>query len=449
MTTRRERVLAVALSLVFSVAFIEFPLFSLAGLTITSTEFVIGVFLLTVIFCYGWRVWRPDRIAWGLLAVVASLLLTTAFTPTARFAAIKFTLRFGAGVALYLSLRIVLAKPQLARTALRALVIASMCFSVIGLVQHYIPKSLDPVLSLIIPNKFAVYDPSASLAFTTGILHSGRTFIVRASSVFGYCNTFSYFLVMTLGAALLLAWREDDRYWKETAIVSLPLNAWALWATFSRGAWLALIVAAVAAVGVWALLPTPRDRRRVWIAGAVLAGCAVLAMLVTVNRWHRPHPSRPAATKAASFDERDAALDSVDTRLQLWRAAVAMWRTAPVFGIGVDRFRFAYHNFLPLDNYDLFVGQGLYQPHNIFLAALSCQGLVGLLALLFCLLSIAAVLWAQRSHLGEPPLAIVVGLLAGIGAANTYDAMMFDSYPHMILIDLVLALLAAEGWRRG
>ena len=81
MTTRRERVLAVALSLVFSVAFIEFPLFSLAGLTITSTEFVIGVFLLTVIFCYGWRVWRPDRIAWGLLAVVASLLLTTAVTP--------------------------------------------------------------------------------------------------------------------------------------------------------------------------------------------------------------------------------------------------------------------------------------------------------------------------------------------------------------------------------
>ncbi len=184
MTSRGDQVTAVALGLLFSVSFVEIPLASLGALSFTSTELCIACWLVAAAWVTRARGWRPDQIGWGLLAVMASMLLTTAVVPADRGAALKFVIRFGVGVLVYLSLRAALHGPRLL-TALRALTVAGLCFSALGAVQHYFPGVLDPVLSLIVPNKFAAYDPAAPLSFTTGVFFDGREFVVRASAVFG------------------------------------------------------------------------------------------------------------------------------------------------------------------------------------------------------------------------------------------------------------------------
>ena len=449
MTARGERTLSVSLSLLFSVAFIEFRLFSVGGLSSTSSELLIGLFVVLSVLLYGKKIFRFDGVAWGLLAVAGSMIVTSIVEPANRFAAAKFIVRFGAGIALYLCLRATFAEARHVRTALRALVAASVAFSAIGLFQHYFPNLLDPLLSLIVPNKFAPFDPTAPLAFTTGIFFDGKEFVVRASSIFGYCNTFSYFLVIALGAAVLLALHDGDRYWKRGALFSTLLNIWALWATFSRGAWLALIAALLTGVSTWLYFSRQRGRTHVVAALVALLFCCTAAVVVGFNHTSRASESQAATKVAENLSGGTASLDTLDTRLRLWRAAVAMWRSSPLFGVGVDRFRFAYHDFLAGDNYDLSVGQGLYQPHNIFLTALAWQGLLGFAALLLFLACLARSVWKQYAQMENPRLAVVVGMIAGIGAANLYDAMLFDSYPHMILIAMTLGLLGAEGWRRG
>ncbi|MHA1568035.1 MAG: O-antigen ligase family protein [Alphaproteobacteria bacterium] len=426
----------------------EFPLFDFGFVTLTSSEILIGLLLAAGLFVLGRSQLKLDLIGWGLLAVLASMLLTTLVVTGWRLPGMKFCVRFAGGIGLYLVLRGLFEKQRLALAVVRTLAMTALVFSLIGVVQHYFPGVLDPLLSLIVPNKFAPFDPSAPLAFTTGIFHDGDGFVVRASAVFGYCNTFSYFLVVALGAAALVLLVDRDRTWRQIAALSLPLNLWALWLTYSRGAWLALAGGLLTCMAVW----LRKGRAQSNIKLLVGMGTTVLVVVVVLaSLWIRGTEPIEVETEEAQTPAMIAhgayELDTVQTRLQLWRAAWSLWRENPIFGAGVDRFRFAYYDHLSKPNYDLVAGQGLYQPHNIFLTALAWQGALGLLTLFFCLSAIGLTAWRRWQREGNGALAVVLALLAVVGMANLYDAMMFDSYPHMLLVTMILALLAAEGWR--
>jgi O-antigen ligase len=264
--------------------------------------------------------------------------------------------------------------------------------------------------------------------------------VVRASAVFDYCNTFAYFLVVALGAALWLLREERDRYWREFLVAAIALALWALWLTYSRGAWLALAVGLAAAGAYHAV--RRRSAGSVGLA-ATLALVALVAALATRAGERTPAPA-PLSQEAiepfpGAFSPTPA--DTLETRKLLWRAAVANWRSAPWFGVGVDRFRYTFYDRLPRVNYDLFVGQGLYQPHNLALTALSTQGLVGLLALGAFLAGLAIELRRTQGGAATFGRAIAMGMLAVSAAANVYDAMMFDSYVNMLLTTLTLALV--------
>jgi len=448
---RGRRWVAVALGLLFSLAFVEFPLLSLNALKFTTTEVIIAFFLIVAVLTLDLRRLRIDRITIGLAVVMVSMIVTTLAIADGRLAAAKFIVRFGVGVALFIFLRQLFSERRMVLTASRALAAGSVVYSGIGIWQHFAPKAANTLLKFIVPDKFAVFDPSSTLSFTTGIFFNGERFIVRASSIFGYCNTFSYYLVVTIGAAILLLLVDKDRYWRQLAALSIGLGLYALWLTYSRGAWLALAGGLTVGVLCWARLTVVRGWKR-WGALAGVIALVVVSLCATFM-VRRGTPTAETNDEAVSetgeswLGEQTAAMggDTVQTRRLLWSAALSLWRTAPVFGIGVDRFRFHFYGHLPEPNFDLLVGQGLYQPHNIFLTALAGQGLLGLAALLFLAVVILHTLLRRWRAQPGAEYAVAVGLLTVVALANLYDAMMFDSYVHMLLVGYVLALITAQG----
>lgn len=452
MTRRIEGIETLALSLLFSIAFIELPAIVLEPyITFSSTELIIALFLLIGVVGYRGQLLRSNKVSWGLFAVLVSMLLTTIIVPDARWASLKFVFRFSGGILLFLALKASFEEKRKVLIALKALVTASVFFAVIGLWQHFFPDSLDPILSLLVKNKFAPFDPSSPLSYTTGIYGNGTTFVVRASSVFGYCNTYAYYLVVVIGAAALLAVLENDRYWRQLAAFSVILNAWALWLTYSRGAWLSLALAVAVGTCCW-FWKSPRAKLNKIVIGSamIVLALGVVLMVIQIRGVSGDESSAHISDNRENSVIGDGSayeLDTFTARVQLWHAAWSLWKTALFFGIGVDRFRYSYFDHLPKSNYDLVVGQGLYQPHNLFLTALSWQGLVGLIALLFFILAVfcqCVDLLKSGSDLSAP---LLIGLVSVLATANLYDAMMFDSYVHMILIAMILALLTAEGWR--
>lgn len=450
MTQRALRWLTPALGAVFSFGFIEFTLIDGPPFALTSTEFFIGSFLLAAVAHFGWRGWRPDGPAWGLLAVLASMLLTAAITTEERAAGMKFCLRFAVGILVYLALRRSFQQTQPARTALRALFSMSVAAGVLGIVQHSFPNAVMPLLEPLVANKFKVFDPDLPLALTTGVFMRDGAMIVRASAFFDYCNTFAYFLVIAIGAGAMLLRLERDRYGRGLVIAGLIIDCWALWLTFSRGAWLAGGAGLIAAAVLW-LIKTPRRVKWAgWAAGgALLLAAAAIAGALLIRPIDISSP-KVAADVIEPYPGvySDTQTDTLENRLLLWSAAWAIWKTSPILGAGVDRFRFNYYDHLPRTNFDLYTGQGRYQAHNLVLTALAWQGVIGLISLLSFIVLLSIVIIRNIRNNFNYFLAVPVGLLVVIGVANAYDAMLFDSYVHLLLTTLAAALAAENGWRR-
>jgi len=448
---RLQPAVAALLGLTYSFAFLELPLGTVGGINLTTTELCLTLLLVGAMLYLGREFIVLDRIAVGLGAIVISMILTTLIIGDDRSAAVKFILRFFAGIMLYQAVRGLVVDRRMALTALRAITAAAICFSAIGLVQSFWPESLDPLLKMWIPNKFAVYDPAAPLSFTTGNFLTADGYVIRASSIFGYCNTFSYFLVMAVGAALLLLTVDDDRYWQQAAALALPLHLCALALTFSRGAWLALASGLFVGLTVFVWRGKSNHKLLIGLCGGLIVMLIAASLLFmrqpnsAPGKMQNEEECRPLIMTdvAHSRDE------SVETRLLLWRASWRLFKTSPLVGVGVDRFGYGYHGALPASNFDLYLGQGLYQPHNLVLTALANQGVVGLLALSGLVAFIGQLWWAKARAGVDTPLAVVTGMVAAIGTANVYDAMMFDAYTHMLTIVLALALLATQGWRHG
>lgn len=96
-------------------------------------------------------------------------------------------------------------------------------------------------------------------------------------------------------------------------------------------------------------------------------------------------------------------------RIDLWHAALQMWQQRPLWGVGPDNFRRLYGSYLGMKHFD----DRIYA-NNLYLESLANAGLMGTLALLAVLISLAV--WIRkawtRSKLPEDRL-----LLFGIGLA--------------------------------
>jgi tetratricopeptide (TPR) repeat protein len=176
----------------------------------------------------------------------------------------------------------------------------------------------------------------------------------------------------------------------------LCLSALGLLMSSSRGAWLALAIAA----GGWALgslserqtLSGHTDRpvspaRDLWIIVPVVGGLIIFLVLLAtpVGVW----------------------LNGMDgDRISLWRNSLDLVSDYPFSGLGLASFEMPYSSYVFL----LHVGFQTYGAHNLLLDVWLEQGLLGLLALLWLL---AAALWPNQSasYWRQPALASLAVLL--------------------------------------
>ncbi|WP_051951151.1 O-antigen ligase family protein [Actinacidiphila yeochonensis] len=194
------------------------------------------------------------------------------------------------------------------------------------------------------------------------------------SDIMGMATVVAYGLLVAAGYALAPG-RRGVRIGAGAcaAVLLVPLTV-----SFSRGTWIATAVA----LGAVTVLAGRRQAVRVL---GTAAACAVLLV------GGAGVGSQMITERLTSITQvTDAPDPSVTDRYTLWSAAVSMWREHPVLGVGLKRFPAERdsHASLALDSGSDTDGAGqgftrepLLSPHNMYLLALSEQGLTGCLLL--------------------------------------------------------------------
>ncbi len=190
----------------------------------------------------------------------------------------------------------------------------------------------------------------------------------------GMATVVSYGLVIALALGLAPP-AGAPRWTRPTALTCAAALLVPLALSFSRGAWIATAVAALAVL----LLSGPRTALCTLLV--VLAAGVVLVGGTDVG-------GRLLGQRLASITEVSDAPDrSVTDRYALWAAAVDIWRDAPATGVGIKGFpeHRDGHASLGLSSGSDTAGAGsafrrepLLSPHEMYLLVLSEQGLTGL-----------------------------------------------------------------------
>ncbi|MET9803367.1 O-antigen ligase family protein [Streptomyces sp. NPDC006368] len=280
----------------------------------------------------------------------------------------------------------------------------------------------------------------------TGASYQGED--VRAVGTFGPTDVMGMSTVVAYGlvAAVGIALGPPGRV-RAAALVCAGLLVLPLVVSFSRGAWIATVVAC----GLQLALSGVRRAVRV----GLVAGALGVVLVAGFGAG-----SRMLEERVASITQVTAAPDqSVTDRYTMWAAAGAMWRTEPLTGVGLKGFpqyRDSHASLALSSGSDTagaghaFARQPLLSPHNMYLLVLGEQGLLGVLtlvgswlALLVCALrGLSPARWAdrRRPERAAPDCALVaIGLLVW----QLVDFVYADiGGPTTVLTAVVLGLAA-------
>jgi putative inorganic carbon (HCO3(-)) transporter len=246
---------------------------------------------------------------------------------------------------------------------------------------------------------------------------------IRVGGTIGVPNIAGAYLSMLLAIAAGLLFSSLGRAYKWLAVTLLGLGEVALIFTFSRGAWIALVVS-IGGLGlvVW------RQRR--------LSFRAPIAIFVILMLLYFPFHD---AISARLFGDDNG---SAESRIPLMNLASRIIGDNPVLGVGANNFTVAMEGYLTPEfrNGRTF----LFAVHNKYLLVWAETGIGGLLAFLaFLLLSLRRgwQCWKFQDRLLSP---LALGLTAGIAGHMVHLTVdHFRSRPTQQLLWLVAGLLVA------
>ncbi|KOX37761.1 MULTISPECIES: O-antigen ligase family protein [unclassified Streptomyces] len=261
-----------------------------------------------------------------------------------------------------------------------------------------------------------------------------------ATDVMGMATVVSYGLVVVTGIAL----GSGPGRARTAALVCAGLLFLPLVLSFSRGAWIATVLACALQL----LLAGPLRAVRVGLAAGALGVVLVGGLGIGSDLVEQ---------RVASITRVTAAPDqSVTDRYTMWAAAGEMWRAEPLTGVGLKgfpRYRDAHASVALSSGSDTagagaaFRRQPLLSPHNMYLLVLSEQGLVGLLALVgsWSALLVGALRRrpGQGTRPGSGPGADCALVATGLLVWQLVDFFYADiGGPSTVLMSVVLGLAA-------
>ena len=286
------------------------------------------------------------------------------------------------------------------------------------------------------------------------LLILGRYF--RAFGTFGQPNPFGGFMGIALPLAaicaavnlyhLLKELRAGGRIAPSRALLLIAcvcasaILAAALFASWSRGAWLGLALALCAM-----LVALPRRLLHGMLLALALAAffaalwSAGLLPRSVVNRLTTAASDLFTISDVRGFDFTPANFAVVE-RLAHWQAAVSMAQEHPIFGVGLGNYAAVYDEYR-LINWEAPLGHA----HNLYLNFLAETGALGLSAYLAFWLAIFRVTWRTRRHPDRTSRAVAIGLFGCwtyIAVHSVFDNLFVNNlFLHTGVLLGVLAVL--------
>jgi len=243
--------------------------------------------------------------------------------------------------------------------------------------------------------------------------------VFRVRSVYGSPNNLALFLgrVLPITIAVLMFAPTSRRRWAY-GLAAIPLTA-AVFLTFSRGAWLLGLPAAVLFLAWY-------GNRRVRMAFAFAALAGLIAVL--------PFATTERLTSLLHIREGTSVL-----RLDLWASTLQMIRDHPWRGIGLDNFLYLYPRYIQPAAWG---EPALSHPHNVLLHFWVALGIFGLIIFLWQ----QTIFWhstIDRLHHGMSgwERAILLGLAASMLDFLAHG-MIDNSY---FLVDLAFVYMLTVG----
>ena len=296
----------------------------------------------------------------------------------------------------------------------------------------------------------ALLDPNL---FGLSVLTGRFGEVYRLSSFLGDPNTFGAFLIAAAPFAVMGAVAARSRSWLGAALLLAFVLLVALWVSFSRGAWLALIAGGGVA---FALV----DRRALVTGGAVLA--MAFAIALTMPRDLMVPARAPDAGPAARPDLIDSTFNRVgavgegrDLRTQFLLNAMPILRDHSIVGVGPGRYGGAAADIFPTPVYPDYGTDALFSSptqrtvDNFWLHIAVEGGALGLLALVAAILAVLLPALVAAWHAVGRRRILLAGIVAAAGAlvVNAATTMTLEgnsvAYPFWFLLGLATLIAAA------
>jgi O-antigen ligase len=275
---------------------------------------------------------------------------------------------------------------------------------------------------IIILMQFTV-TPSTAWDFPIHIFaeFAGSSGLMRIGGTIGVPNVAGAYLSVVLASAVGLLFTNIGRTYRWLAMLVLGFGGVALIFTFSRGGWIALVLATlIICFSVW-------SRRGLSLKVPIIV--LVIGTLLYL-------PFQGLISQRLFGDDKGSA----QVRIPLMKVAYRMIEDNPVLGVGANNFTLAMGSYLTPE----FRHGWQFAVHNKYLLVLAETGIGGLLAYLAFLLGTMRTGW-RCWKLQDPLLsALALGFVAGIAGHMVHLTVdLFNVRPVQQLVWLVAGLLTA------
>jgi O-antigen ligase len=257
-------------------------------------------------------------------------------------------------------------------------------------------------------------------AFDLGVV-STRAVGGRVAGTLGHPNSLGGFLALLLPTAAALVVAPVAHWYRWLAAVTFATGTVVLGLSQSRGGFLAYVAAMIVLAGLvyWRRL-VPRT---VLVRGSILAIIPLSVQIAVVG------------SRLMDFDNA-AAL----SRLPLMRLAFAMIQGNAVWGVGANNFAAALDQYVTVEYSTAWIST----VHNRYLLSWAETGIIGLVALLWFLVSILRRAFDVVRSSDRFLALVAAGLLAGVFANMIHmNVDIFNSRPLVQLLWLVAGLVIA------
>lgn len=247
---------------------------------------------------------------------------------------------------------------------------------------------------------------------------------VRVTSIFSNPNTFAAFIIILIFPLLMVAIYEKNLYKRIAYSVILVLLIVNLIMTFSRSAWIGLILGLTILTIVW---------------NKKLLG--VLVILLSIGVVASPIRSRFLDLFSKTVN---------DDRIKIWKTYIQMIKDHTLLGVGNGNGLNMYDYYIAKYPELMYNSHTRYPSHNSYLKVFSEIGIFGVIAFIAILVVVLIIINKYYNKVNDGFMkAVYIGLFASISSIcfmNLYDNLFF--VPKMIMIFWILVAIGMGNYLR-